>query len=130
MSHKFCLKISLFILLSFIFSACTAGTEQDTPPQVDEEETPILTVMTHDSFSISEQVLDTFTEESGIEVRFLKSGDTGTALNKAILAKDKPLADVFYGIDNAFLSRALDEGIFEEYESPLLADIPDHFELD
>ena len=33
-------------------------------------------------------------------------------------------------MDNSFLSRALDEGIFEPYESPLLADIPDEFELD
>jgi thiamine transport system substrate-binding protein len=33
-------------------------------------------------------------------------------------------------VDNTFLSRALDEGIFESYESPLLAAIPDEFELD
>jgi thiamine transport system substrate-binding protein len=53
-----------------------------------------------------------------------------TALNKAILSKDAPLADVFYGVDNTFLSRAIDEGIFEAYQSPLLEDIPDDFELD
>jgi thiamine transport system substrate-binding protein len=119
--------ITLILAVCLIFSACA---NQGAAPQTEGQEAPILTVMTHDSFSISEQVLNTFTETSGIEVRFLKSGDTGTAVNKAILAKDKPLADVFYGVDNTFLSRALEEGIFENYESPLLTDIPDHFELD
>ena len=119
--------ITLIVAVSLFFSACT---NQGAAPQTEGQEALILTVMTHDSFSISEQVLNAFTETSGIEVRFLKSGDTGTAVNKAILAKDKPLADVFYGVDNTFLSRALEEGIFDNYESPLLADIPDHFELD
>jgi thiamine transport system substrate-binding protein len=122
---------TLIVAVCLFFSACT---KQGAAPQIEGQatpkEAPILTVMTHDSFSISEQVLNAFTETSGIEVRFLKSGDTGTAVNKAILAKDKPLADVFYGVDNTFLSRALEEGIFENYESPLLTDIPDHFELD
>ena len=124
-------QVTLILVVCLFFSACT---KQGAAPQTEEQATPrkaaTLTVMTHDSFSISEQVLNTFTEESGIEVRFLKSGDTGTAVNKAILSKDKPLADVFYGVDNTFLSRALEEGIFEAYESPLLTDIPDHFELD
>ncbi len=86
--------------------------------------------MTHDSFAISEDVLAAFEQENNAEVQFLKAGDTGTALNKAILSKDNPLADVFYGVDNTFLSRALDEGIFEAYASPALADIPAEFQLD
>jgi thiamine transport system substrate-binding protein len=86
--------------------------------------------MTHDSFAMSEEVLRTFEEQNNVVVRFVKSGDTGTALNKAILSKDNPLADVFYGVDNTFLSRALDEGIFEPYASPLLEAIPAEFKLD
>jgi thiamine transport system substrate-binding protein len=89
-----------------------------------------LTIMTHDSFSVSEAVLNAFTADHEFEVKFLKSGDTGTAVNKAILSKDQPLADIFYGIDNTFLSRALEEGIFEVYPSPLLSEIPERFKLD
>lgn len=102
----------------------------ETAPAATKTETSSLTVMTHDSFNISEEVLNAFQEENGVQVRFLKSGDTGTAVNKAILSKGAPLADVFYGVDNTFLSRALAEGIFDSYESPLLAEIPDEFELD
>ena len=76
------------------------------------------------------RVIAAFEQENNVKVQFLKAGDTGTALNKAILSKGNPLADVFYGVDNTFLSRALDEGIFEPYASPALADIPAEFQLD
>ena len=92
--------------------------------------TPTLTVMTHDSFAVSEEVIAAFEQANNVRVVFLASGDTGAALSKAILSKDAPLADVFYGVDNTFLSRALEADIFEPYQSPLLADIPDAFELD
>jgi thiamine transport system substrate-binding protein len=86
--------------------------------------------MSHDSFSASEEVVARFQEQHDAEIRFLKAGDTGSALNQAILSKDNPLADVFFGVDNTFLSRALEAGIFEPYDSPALMDIPDALELD
>jgi thiamine transport system substrate-binding protein len=87
-------------------------------------------LMTHDSFNVSEEVLAAFEEESGITVEILPSGDAGSALNQAILSKDDPIADVFFGVDNTFLSRALEAGIFSAYDSPLLDRVPDRFELD
>ena len=125
---------------AFLLASCSApvqpgataptGTQVAvrTPAETGGERT--LKVMTHDSFAISEEVVDRFISEQGVEVQFLKSGDAGTAVNKAILSKEAPLADVFYGVDNTFLSRALVEQIFEPYSSPLLAEIPDQFELD
>jgi thiamine transport system substrate-binding protein len=113
-------------------------TEEATPtsspttelPQPTAEKPGTLTVMTHDSFAISQSVLDQFQNENNVKASFLEAGDTGTALNKAILSKNNPLADVFYGVDNTFLSRALNEGIFEPYDSPVLSQIPDKFKLD
>ena len=90
----------------------------------------VLTVMTHDSFAISESVVSDFELINNVEVQFLEVGDTGTAVNKAALSKENPLADVFYGVDNTFLSRALDEEIFEPYQSPLLEEIDPIFQLD
>ncbi|MFN2111957.1 MAG: thiamine ABC transporter substrate binding subunit [Anaerolineales bacterium] len=89
-----------------------------------------LTVMTHDSFAISDQVIQDFEDQYNVQVQFLEVGDTGTAVNKAALSKNNPLADVFYGVDNTFLSRALEEGIYESYQSPVLADIDPIFQLD
>jgi thiamine transport system substrate-binding protein len=90
----------------------------------------MLMVMTHDSFAVSADVVTAFEQANNIKVTFIKSGDAGAALNKAILTKDAPLADVFYGVDNTFLSRALEAGIYESYASPLLANIPTEFQLD
>ena len=103
--------------------------EQETPSG-SPEEVQTLTVMTHDSFSVSEAVAVAFEQEHNAKLVFLKSGDTGSALNRAILSKANPLADVFYGVDNTFLTRALEEGIFEPYSSPLLENIPDEYKLD
>lgn len=113
--------------------ATTASTEAPTQEPALEPtaaEPRELAVMTHDSFAASEEVLAEFEEQHNVTLRIITSGDTGTAVNKAVLSKDAPIADVFYGIDNTFLSRALEEGIFEPYDSPLLAEIPDKFELD
>ena len=89
-----------------------------------------LTIMTHDSFAITEDVVTAFENTNNVDVVFLQSGDAGTMLNKAILAKDAPLADVMFGVDNTFLSRALEADIFDAYQSPALSDVPAEFVLD
>jgi len=88
-----------------------------------DEETDRLTLMTHDSFALTAGVLQAFTDDTGITVTLLESGDAGTMLSQAILTKDNPIADVAYGVDNTFLSRALSEGIFTEYETTLLSEV-------
>jgi len=89
-----------------------------------------LTIMSHDSFSVSEGVVTSFQIANDAKVAFLKSGDAGAALNKAILSRSAPLADVFFGVDNTFLTRALEADIFEAYSSPALNMIPAGFQLD
>jgi thiamine transport system substrate-binding protein len=108
----------LFSTFCFLLFACT--------PQGPA----ILTVMTHDSFAVSEDVVKSFEEANHVTVVFLPSGDAGSMLNKVILTKDAPLADVVFGVDNTFLSRALEEDIFESYGSPELQNIRDEFKLD
>jgi thiamine transport system substrate-binding protein len=111
--------------LSFLFLAFCLLLPSCAPKGPDT-----LTVMTHDSFSASETVIQAFEQANNVKVTFLKSGDAGEALNKAILSKDAPLADIFYGVDNTFLSRALAADIYEAYASPLLANVPAEFTLD
>ena len=111
-------KLLLLVILCFLFAACAPA------------EPATLTVMTHDSFAISEDVVTAFETANNVDVVFLQSGDSGTMLNKAILAKDAPLADVMFGVDNTFLSRALEADIFDAYQSPALSDVPAEFVLD
>ena len=135
--------ILVILLLTLVMVACqksdeqsTSEPEEDTIVDVDPEEvmeeTQVeeLVVMTHDSFAISEEIITAFEAEQGFKVTIVKSGDTGSALNRAILSKEAPIADVFYGVDNSFLSRAIEEEIFEPYDSPMLASIDEQFKLD
>jgi thiamine transport system substrate-binding protein len=131
MKNKLCSLltiIGIFTVSCRSVSPSTAVPAEETLSDTEGERT--LTVMTHDSFAASEEVIAIFEEEHKVDVQFLEAGDTGTTVNKAILSKEAPLADVLYGVDNTFLSRALEEGIFEVYESPLLDEIPDKFKVD
>jgi thiamine transport system substrate-binding protein len=128
-------RVLPFILAALLLAACgQPGASSSTAvPAAEPTAAPAgqtLTVMAHDSFNVSEQVLDAFEQQSGATVQVLKSGDAGSALNQAILSKSAPLADVFFGVDNTFLSRALEADIFLPYESPALADIPAELRLD
>lgn len=113
-------RILCFLLSIFLLSGCSS---KPSGPQT-------LTVMTHDSFAVTDTVVKAFDQANNAKVTFIKSGDAGAMLNKAILSKDSPLADVLYGVDNTFLSRALAAGIYESYDPPSLKLIPAEFQLD
>ena len=111
-------------------ATATEATAQEVAAVATAAEAVTVTLMTHDSFNVSEEVIAAFEAQTGIKVKLLPSGDAGAALNQAILSRNNPLADVFFGVDNTFLGRALGAGIFEPCESPLLEDVPDELELD
>lgn len=91
-----------------------------------------LTVLAHDSFAggVTEETFATFTEETGISVEVVPAGDTGSLVNQAILTRDNPLADVLFGVDDTFLSRALGADIFRAHRSDLLDQTPENIRLD
>lgn len=102
-------SLTLLMLLTSLYLTALAQ-EQDT-----------VVLVTHDSFATSEAVLEAFETETGIRLEVLRAGDAGKMVNQAILSKNNPLGDVLYGVDNTFLSRALDAEIFEPYQSSALA---------
>lgn len=114
------IRTVIFLLLTAAVVAASCGSR-------DPDE---LTVVTHDAFLVSDAVIEEFEAETGIRVTFLTSSDAGTLVAEASLTKDNPVADLLFGIDNTFLSRGLDEEIFEAYASPQLASVPAEFQLD
>lgn len=112
--------------LALLTAGCGNGNGEDSDGAKPVE----LRLLTHDSFNVSEDVLEAFQRDSRVKVRVVKSGDAGAALNQTILTKDNPRGDVFFGVDNTFLTRALDEDLFVPYESPRLAAVDDAYELD
>jgi len=80
-----------------------------------------VTLVTHDSFAVSDDVLAAFEKESGLTVEQVAPGDAGTLVNQLVLTQDAPLGDVVFGVDNTYASRAVDAGVFEEYQPADLA---------
>ena len=110
---------ALLLAAAAVFAAGRAGAA----PRV-------LRVMTHSSFAATPAVIAAFEKANNVTVQFSAGGDGGETLNKALLAKGNPLADVLYGVDNTFMGRALAGDIFEAYDSPMLKDIPRDLQLD
>ncbi|MFF0436877.1 thiamine ABC transporter substrate binding subunit [Streptomyces sp. NPDC004327] len=111
-------------------AACGTSDGRGAAGKTGEPAPKTVTLVSHDSFAASKEVLAAFTKETGFTVKVLKSGDAGEAVNKEILTKGAPQGDVFFGVDNTLLSRALDNGIFVPYEAKGLGRIPDAFQLD
>ncbi|MFD7135375.1 thiamine ABC transporter substrate binding subunit [Streptomyces sp. NPDC059894] len=89
-----------------------------------------VTLISHDSWAVSKDVLAEFEEQSGYRVKVLTDGDAGQAVNKAVLTKDNPQGDVFFGVDNTLLSRALDNGLFQSYEAKGIDQVDAAYRLD
>jgi thiamine transport system substrate-binding protein len=125
MRHKFAL-ITLLILAGTLAAGCLPSPAAPTAPPAPR----VLRVLTHSSFAATKEVIQAFESANNATIQFIQGGDAGETLNKAILAKGNPLADVIYGVDNTFLGRALAADILEPYASPALADIPADLRLD
>lgn len=109
---------AVLVTLSLVVGACSSGSTGDVPNSI--------TLLAHDSFAggVSDSTFSAFTKETGIEVEIIAAGDAGSMVNQAILTKDNPLADVMFGVDDTFLSRALAEGIFLVHKSKGVNRVP------
>lgn len=105
------MRILVIPLVAALLAACSTSNGGSSG-----ERTVVL--VTHDSFAMKPEVLEEFRKSSGIKIDVRKTGDAGALTNQLVLTKGNPLGDVAYGVDNAFASRALKEGVFAEYHSP------------
>ena len=110
-------------------SATTASGPATTPATaVAGGERDTVTLLTYDSFPESgtslNDALAAFTDETGTAVELVVGGDVGTMVSKAVLTAGNPEGDVIFGIDNSFLSRAVDGGVLEPYAAQGLDRVP------
>jgi thiamine transport system substrate-binding protein len=104
-----------------LLAACAGGDGPGDTPATDPAESGstqlsgTVTLVTHDSFALSDGLLASFEESTGLTVEHVAAGDAGTLVNQLVLTADSPLGDVVFGIDNTFASRAIEAGVFEPY---------------
>lgn len=124
--------LSIAVSVGLLAAACGGDATADAAVEIDTTDlAPVtITLVTHDSFVVSEGIFDAFTEETGVTVEVVSAGDAGEVVARAVLTAGTPEGDVMFGIDNTFLQRGLDADLFVAYESPALSDVPDELELD
>lgn len=110
-------------LAALVFAFLLLGALWTAKP-VKAEET--LTVYSYDSIEWwMKEIIPIFEQKYNVKVNLVLIGDAGQVLNRLILEKDNPQADVVVGIDNSYLAKAIDAGILEPYKPGNADVIPD-----
>nr|WP_173026580.1 thiamine ABC transporter substrate binding subunit [Pyrococcus horikoshii] len=101
-------KVIAGIVMILLVAGCIGGKGE-------EEKT--LTVYAYDSLEYwLKEVIPEFEKEYNVKVNLVLVGSTGELVNRLILEKDNPQADVVVGIDNTFLAKALSAGVLDTYK--------------
>ncbi len=83
-----------------------------------------LTIYTYESFNSKwgpgPTVFKRFEESCQCRLKIVALGDAGLMLNRVILEKKNPKADIFLGLNDSQLAKAFSADIFLPYRSPLL----------
>ena len=99
--------IALMMLAALAVSAC--GGSEDEPSE--------LTILAHDSFDFTDEVIEAFETEHGVTVTVLQGGDANQVLNTALLTAGNPEADLIFGIDNLGFVQAREADLLREYDA-------------
>lgn len=103
----------------FLFSALVSASLvcAGMAPALAQAVTP-LRVLTHGSFDLPKPLLAQFEKDAGVKLQIIKAGDAGEMVNKLILTRAQPIADVVFGIDNTLALRAQSAGVLDAYTGP------------
>ena len=118
-------NIIIFVVMCVLSLTGISGSEA--------QEQDELVVYAYDSFiswGLAEATMHQFEEANDCKVTLIAVGDAGQVLNRVILEKDNPQADVVVGIDNNYLAKALKFDILEPYNSENLAKLPEELVFD
>jgi len=118
-----------------VAAALLAGTacSGDDSATDRKDATPTVTIVTYSSYVLDDKVKATIEQDLGVKIELRANGDGAEALSAAILTAGRPEGDIFFGVDNTLLTRAIDGKAFAATapaDLPNLADIPDDLQLD
>jgi thiamine transport system substrate-binding protein len=93
---------TLALTSALILTGCAPGNQDE-----------VVTLVAHDSFAISDELIADFEAQSGYQLEILRAGDAGSVTNRLVLTKDSPIGDVVFGIDNTFRGLADENNLIQ-----------------
>ncbi len=88
-----------------------------------------VVLVTYAGYALPTAAAKAFEKRTGLKIQVKATGDAGTALSAAQLTAGKPEGDVFFGVDNTLLSRAVGK-TFVKYVPAGISNIPTDLRLD
>lgn len=79
----------------------------------------VLRVLTYDIASLSEDFLQEFTNDTGIEVELIRADDAGSILEQVMLYGGSPQVDVALGLDGSYLPFAVNRCLINLHDVDL-----------
>jgi thiamine transport system substrate-binding protein len=121
--------------LHFIVAlGAVAAALMPASPLPAQTKAPDLVIYAYDSFASewgpAPEVIPRFEALTGAKVTVITAGDAGSVLNRVILERAHPQADLVIGVDNNLLERALQEKVLQPYLSPNLSRVPPELQFD
>ena len=135
---RLCVVALAFAVLAGACGSLGSSTKSDAkvgPVLVNDAlphfDTPVtLRVLTHDSFAVTQSVLDEFEAATNIRVELMPSGDAVAMTNAAILTAGNPVADLIFGFDENLLGSVLENNLLQEYTPQRLSTVDPSYVLD
>ncbi len=109
-------KLPFVVVAALGLAGCSVA---DQAPDTNDDTAASVTIMTHDSFNVPEELVTAFEEDTGYRVTTTSPGDAGAVLNQLILQQDNPTVDGVYGIDNYSAETLLAEDILTAHDVEL-----------
>jgi thiamine transport system substrate-binding protein len=109
---KVALTMTTAVTAAALTASCSLTAGEDDAAPASSDGTPgEVVLLTHSSFALPDELVSDFEADTGLQLEIRSGGDAGEVTNRLVLTKDDPAGDVVFGIDNAFGSRAVDEGV-------------------
>ena len=124
-------KISLLLIIPIILAICGCGRKAQRAESRVADNT--LRIYTYDSFvtwGLAAETIGQFEKKYDCTVYIETVGDAGNIVNRLIMERSNPQADVIIGIDNTMMSRILAERVLSPYRSDNLRYVPDELHFD
>lgn len=112
-------------VLGIGLTGCATGAADET----NGDGAGTVTLAVHDSFP-NEDFAAAASAATGFDVQVVSAGDGGELTNKLVLTKGAPIADAFFGVDNIFASRLLENEVVAEYTPEHLPGDAEQFAVD
>ncbi|WP_311477480.1 thiamine ABC transporter substrate-binding protein [uncultured Gulosibacter sp.] len=102
--------------VALALSGCSINVSPNSEATGTDGTGSTVTILTHDSFQITEEQIADFETKTGYKLVTTAPGDAGFVVNQLLLGKDAPTVDGVFGIDNFSATTIADADVLSDYQ--------------